>query len=258
MPFKFPVFDHIHLENPPLREVICQVRFPPILRIGEKLPIDFQDRVRGRFPQFGTQQTVNIEGIEGLEGKPPIPNISSAVYKFINEQGTAEISLGVSFFALSTTKYAGWASFADGLRFAIQAVEETYQPSTATRVGLRYADYLNAQSTGITDFQDVVRMVRPELTKAFMMSDFPVSEGLARIVSEDGNQRLSIIFGIVNEEPLLRSFVLDFDLFTETPSPFNSENLTRVCDEFHATLYNAFRWGFPDNGSLQIFSPKGQ
>ena len=37
-------------ENNQLGEVICQLRFPEILAIGANLPVDFQEAIRGVFP----------------------------------------------------------------------------------------------------------------------------------------------------------------------------------------------------------------
>lgn len=39
----------------PLLEVICQLRFPPILSINENTPAEFQEAVRDMFPQFSVQ-----------------------------------------------------------------------------------------------------------------------------------------------------------------------------------------------------------
>ena len=37
--------------NNQLMEVICQLRFPTILAVGAREPVDFQDAVRGIFPR---------------------------------------------------------------------------------------------------------------------------------------------------------------------------------------------------------------
>ncbi len=34
----------------PLGEVICQLRFPEILSISAKLPVEFQEEIRGEYP----------------------------------------------------------------------------------------------------------------------------------------------------------------------------------------------------------------
>lgn len=52
MAINFPHKDEIPLSSPPLIEVVCQVRFPPILQIAKEVPSEFQEGVRHRFPQL--------------------------------------------------------------------------------------------------------------------------------------------------------------------------------------------------------------
>jgi uncharacterized protein (TIGR04255 family) len=42
----FPEVDDIRLQRVPLTEVIGQVRFPPILRIANENPVEFQEKIR--------------------------------------------------------------------------------------------------------------------------------------------------------------------------------------------------------------------
>src|SRR4051794_3088983 len=48
----FPAVDRVIYERNPLVEVICQVRFPAILRIDVEPPAAFQEAIRGAFPAF--------------------------------------------------------------------------------------------------------------------------------------------------------------------------------------------------------------
>lgn len=48
----FPEVPRVFYEISPLDEVICQFKFPPILRIEADLPAAFQEQVRGEFPLF--------------------------------------------------------------------------------------------------------------------------------------------------------------------------------------------------------------
>jgi uncharacterized protein (TIGR04255 family) len=47
---KFPASQRVkHIRNP-LMEVICQVRFPKILRIDAEVPVNFQEEIRSEYP----------------------------------------------------------------------------------------------------------------------------------------------------------------------------------------------------------------
>jgi hypothetical protein len=46
----FPDSARVIYGKAPLTGVVCQLRFPPILRIESAPPADFQDRIREQFP----------------------------------------------------------------------------------------------------------------------------------------------------------------------------------------------------------------
>jgi len=89
MPLNFPVVEDVHLANAPIREVICQVRFPTILRIAQGEPAEFQERIRGNFPVLEAERRVVIE-TEGMEpgGRA---KFSPSVFRFRNHDRTLSI-----------------------------------------------------------------------------------------------------------------------------------------------------------------------
>ena len=48
----FPNFERVVYKKNPLEEVICQLRFPPILRIDSGNAADFQDVIRQDYPLY--------------------------------------------------------------------------------------------------------------------------------------------------------------------------------------------------------------
>src|SRR2546430_17531048 len=46
----FPESERVVYDKNPLASVICQLRFPPILKIDAELPSTFQDRIRAEYP----------------------------------------------------------------------------------------------------------------------------------------------------------------------------------------------------------------
>ncbi|MCX6020148.1 MAG: TIGR04255 family protein, partial [Chloroflexi bacterium] len=51
----FPDSERVIYGRNPLVEVICQIRFPTILRISEGNLSDFQDKIRIEYPLYGIQ-----------------------------------------------------------------------------------------------------------------------------------------------------------------------------------------------------------
>ena len=46
-----------HYRTAPAHEVICQLRFPPILSINTTEPADFQEAIRTEFPSMSAART---------------------------------------------------------------------------------------------------------------------------------------------------------------------------------------------------------
>jgi len=57
--------------------VVCQLRFPRILKINEKQPADFQERIRDKYPlyQVTVEQQQQITLKIGAAEMPPTPHI---------------------------------------------------------------------------------------------------------------------------------------------------------------------------------------
>ena len=130
-------------EKAQLIEVICQLRFPPILAIDAREPADFQDTVRERFPRYHCQtEQPEIPGKE----RQSVRN-----YSFISEDGAYKLSLTKNFIALSTMRYSGWENFAHTLDEPLGQFIRIYRPAFFERVGLRY---VNGFSRKLLELED--------------------------------------------------------------------------------------------------------
>ena len=133
-----------------LLEVICQLRFPDILKIESTDPAEFQDRIRGEYPQY--QKKVEQLPPQIVNGKP-VPQGTVNNYQFISEDSQWKVSLTKGFVALSTHGYLRWEEFAKRLDRALAALIQLYQPAYFTRVGLRYINAIDRAALGLEDAQ---------------------------------------------------------------------------------------------------------
>jgi len=130
----------VHYDKPQLAEVICQLRFPPILSIGAKEPAEFQDSIRAMFPLYTAKQEqlppkVVGAGTSGakLEAPAPITN-----YHFISADNKWKLNLTRGFISLSTVAYPGWEEFTRRFDLPLAEFIRIYQPAFFERIGLRY------------------------------------------------------------------------------------------------------------------------
>lgn len=258
MSLSFPSFEHTPLGNPPLKEVICQVRFEPILKITVDSPGDFQEAVRSRFPALSTEHSLHIAATVGQPQKvittpPPVHRFEG--YK--QREGTF-VSLAQNFFALSTTNYQGWAEFAEDLSFVAEAALSIYKIPYATRIGLRYVNMLDVHNTKSKNFYpDVLNVVRPELTAILQTEAIQEPTLITHLKVKHEASIFSFRYGVIqDEENKELLFSLDFDQYIEEKVELDSQTLVSIGDEFHDLIYNAFRWCIR-NDKFVLFEPLG-
>ncbi len=256
MSLNFPCKPDVQLENSPLIEVLCQVRFPPILRIaGEEPPSEFQEHIRSQFPQVGLEHGFVVRipkpGIE----ETPVAKPQSKIYRFRTPNEQTTISLAVDFYALSSKDYTNWEDFAQYLSLTHKAVQSVYAPAYATRIGLRYINRLTPVNTGFNTIDDLLELLRPRLTAQWRSEAWsdPV-EMRCRLVFTDDSAKfiLDTRYGEEEEQPF---FLLDFDYYEE--GQLNLDDLIERCHRYNEVIYRAFRWCVRDE-KLSVFNPKAK
>src|SRR5258708_615126 len=63
----FPDAERVIYDHNTLGEVLCQVKFPPVLRIEAELPAQFQDRIRDVFEIYKDSPATVLGGIAGVQ-----------------------------------------------------------------------------------------------------------------------------------------------------------------------------------------------
>lgn len=255
MAVHFPAQTDVQLDNSPLIEVICQVRFPPILRIANEEPSEFQELIRNDFPLVELEHgfLFRIPG-PGAKGGPSAEP-QSRVFRFRTTDEQTTISLGPDFYALSSAHYTNWEEFARRLAMTHDTVQRVYKPAYAIRIGLRYVNRLTPDNTGCATIAEMFDLLRPELaqqSRSDAWSD-PV-EMRNRLVLTDGEAKLTLGtgYGEENDRPF---FLLDFDYFEE--GRLELSGLIERCTGYNDVLYRAFRWCIRDE-KLHVFRPRAK
>jgi uncharacterized protein (TIGR04255 family) len=250
MTLKFPDKPEVPLANPPLTEVICQVRYPPILRIAKEDPSEFQERIRDRFPGFGFEQPFRLRLPGGGGVGEPLAELPPRLLRFTSLDEHAAVTLAVDFYALSTSRYTHWRDFLADLSLVHEAVVASYRPAFGARIGLRYVNRLSPSTTGLSTMQEITALVRPELTAMLRGDPWNApEEWLSQLVLADGDAKLALrlVFNSKEDEPFLQ---LDFDYFEQ--GKVSLTDLGERVERYHSMIYRAFRWCLLDD-SLVVF-----
>lgn len=141
-----------HYAASPLAEVICQFRFPEILAVTARDPVEFQEAIRAQFPLFLRRQEMPVPKLSGVPGNMTVQNQSPVTnFQFSSADGIWRVNLTNKFISLTCTRYTSWEEFASHLDKPLAAFIQIYKPAHFDRVGLRYLNFISRQALGLED-----------------------------------------------------------------------------------------------------------
>jgi len=241
------------LDEPPLEEVVCQLRFDPILEITAASPTAFQNAVRARFPRLGEAHRLAVV----VAGGTSTDRADDTTWQFGAADHGMTLGLSASFLSLTVARYTGFADLLDALRPALDALAAGFGPPRFTRCGLRYVNRLVMQRedhrpiTWATWLHPALANVRLDLTSEASVLE---TSHLARLATEHGELvwRYGCDVGHTRGVPSER-LTLDFDHHTTQPvAPDAVEPTLRA---LHRTINDLFRASFTDAG-YAMFKPR--
>lgn len=253
---RIPEYERVIYERNPLIEVVCQIRFPVILKIAHEPPVSFQERVRKEYPEHETRTSSIVN--KDLNLPPEILALASQVmalksdpiHFFTTEDRSWSISLGKDFCALVTSNYERYENFKARLSDVLSLVEEIYQPSSFSRIGIRYQNLIIPSDLGLEE-ESWRDLISENVAHEFHQKD--ISESIITISKQmqlklrDGT--LTLRHGLVTyredenskEQP---AYLIDTDLFTNEKA--EKSNVWKHLDEFNRDAGRVFRWSITD------------
>jgi len=246
----FPDSLRVIYEKNPLAEVICQLKFPRILRIDSELPAAFQENIRSEYPNFAQSAVLNlaqlppdIARLVGLERA-----IGATSYEFASADGAWKVTLTSEFLALVTSKYRRWEDFKTHLQVPLQALATVYAPAFLSRIGLRYQDVVKRSVLGLHDvpWSELLQsQVLGELIEPWIEVDAiqAVRNLLLRVNEQDDRVQIQHGFATTGQDPE-QCYLIDCDFFVEQQT--EPRNATATLDRLNKESGKLFRWCIQD------------
>jgi uncharacterized protein (TIGR04255 family) len=241
--------------------VICQLRFPPILRIDAELPATYQESIRQEYPLF--QEKAGELPAQVLEqiAKTLPPGIADSIfptgkaYEFRSDDKQWIVSLTKDFLALTSTNYRRWEDFKAHLKTPFEALIEHYKPAFFSRIGLRYQNQIQKSTLGLENhhWSDLLTpVIAAELNSPDIATDDIEEAGHIVVIRLEGDLgRVRMQHGLSRglqekdrKEKGHKAYLIDNDFFTEQKT--ENQNAWDTLDKFNQQSGRLFRWCITD------------
>ena len=236
-----------------LVDVICQLRFPEILSIGARVPVDFQEAIRADFPQYSARKEQPAPKLTGVPGNMTVENGEATInYQFTSADGAYRVNLTSKFISLACTRYTCWEDFARMLDKPLAAFIRIYKPAYFERIGLRYVNVFSRKALGLEGelFRNLI-----QAKYLGILADEQIAESAAARTTVDadfairGGCRAKIHAGPgmikrgKESDPEVK-FIFDEDLFM--PGKVEVKLSTAALQTLHAQAWSIFRDAITD------------
>lgn len=242
-----PEPERVIYDRNPLIDVVCQLRFPPILKISHQEPVEFQDEIRLQYPLFESVQSQIPAEIARAIQQFGVTLPSEQSYNFKSEDQKWQLSITNNLISLTTFDYKRYEDFKQRFKEAINIFEKIYKPSFYTRIGLRYRDLIIRSSLDLKDRD------WSELINNCIASELHNPELSASVQSIQKNIIFSVEQGQVNfqhglvtvKEPEAKNdesaYLFDADFYTEQKLE-GTKDVWDKLDQFNNSARKLFRW----------------
>lgn len=249
----FPETPRVIYERNPLALVVCQLRFPPVLRIESELPARFQERIRDGYPLFRERRDPmipmppDVTKILSEEIVAMLGSIGNRYYDFSSADNTWRVSLTRDFLALTTRKYEMWQAFKARLIQVVDALRQEYGPAFYTRVGLRYRDVIRKKEWGLEQ-ASWADLLKPHIAGELSSPD--VAKAIERVTNDvtirldTGRVRLRHGLFQQGETTDPNVYIVDADFFVEDRT--EADHALERLDYFNREAGRLFRWAIQE------------
>jgi len=241
----FPASERVILERNPLIEVVCQLRFPPILKVDAELPALFQEAIRSKYPFYGGEPETSMP----VDVPPQVRELLSAksstklLHRFTSQDGQRRVTLARDYVALETSAYSRWEEFEPALVEIVDSLITLYSPAMFTRIGLRYVNALSRETLGLTSFtwSDLLcPEIAGELACEGSGFDFARRAVEFTINLPQSVGQATVRHGLAETDPETHTmYLIDCDLYAQRV-PIDAA--TKRLNDIHSYAGRIFRW----------------
>jgi uncharacterized protein (TIGR04255 family) len=251
-PLRDPAPSEVPLRHAPLICVLAQVKFSEVLSVElPEVVAKFQAAIAHTYPVLSRETGINITVV--APGMPVQPKpVTHWRFTDAPTDWQWRITLTSQFLTLEVRRYTSRSEFFERLEMVLEALQLHIKPALVMRLGVRYINRIVGQ-----ELSDVAQLVRPEIagvvgTNMVEYVSANPSEAMFKLNSENMGARWgllpanAVIDASIIEPVAERCFMLDLDVFDETPTPFDASATAARGKAFAQRSYAFFRWAVTD------------
>lgn len=250
-PLSGPLPLEVPLPHAPLIRVLTQIKFPTILSIGtndSEISV-FQEKIRSVYPILEREQGFNL--IMGSPSAPPEVR-PGVIWRFRDLKSHWQVTLTPDFVTLEAFQYTSRADFSARLESVLAAVQSTFAPSAALRVGVRYIDCIKPPQ--VDRIEEIFHPAVLGIHETALGKAAAINMTECLLQAEEGliQCRWGLLPPGATHDPGIplppegKSWVLDLDMYSEGQMPFDAAELSEMVRAYAGRLYSVFRWMIKD------------
>lgn len=246
-----PKSERVIYQRNPLIEVMCQLRYPTILKVNSD-PVDFQEAIRDEYPYYEVNKPQLPSDINKFIQQTgfPFPN-EEIGHLFKSEDKKWLLILTKDFVGLKAFDYKRYEDFKNRLKKIIQIFQEIYKPSFYSRIGFRYIDLIIPPESDLENVQWdelISTNIASELSNPAIKNS--IKNIAKHLVLENDYGLVNFKHGFVevtNQEENNKEigYLLDADFFT-TEKEKTDDDIWQPLDYFNQSARHLFRWSITD------------
>tara|TARA_R110001583_G_C5632553_1_gene407171 strand:+ start:145 stop:915 length:771 start_codon:yes stop_codon:yes gene_type:complete len=238
----FPTQPRVVYQQNTLVEVVCQVRFPTILKIEAEPPVAFQEAIREKYPFFNEKDVIQFS----LNASDPAQHTQQKgrVLEFISQDKKSKIYFSKNFISYLSNSYVRWEDFRSEAYGCISKFLSIYGVSNFSRIGLMYRNMISSDHIG-TSNPNWGDLLNPAISGIYAANE--IEKGSISLMKGTFSSALSD-GGFVNafygseEESNNKKFAIDADFFSEENLTGGVDDVFSRLDDFNRKSGSFFRW----------------
>ncbi len=224
----------------PLKAVVLQVRFPPLLVLSQPVGVaPFQEAIRDTYPRAeapAQQVTLSI----GPAGPMP-PTGQLGPWRFLDDQGWV-VGLAIDYVSLETTSYTRFEEFERRAKRVLDATHDVLRLPERGRVGLRYINEItHPDAVTVADWRGLLKpellgmsggeLLGSRVTQALQQIDVRLDDGI-----------LTVRHGFTALPDGPSPYAIDLDAYDDETRPFDVDEILERLRSFRAWEGGFFRY----------------